>query len=152
MMSAQNGKTIETRHFINNQVSYRPSLSIAVKTISHLYVFIKYVSSDNGDIITVRNPFDDSIVADFYVAGEKEVNDAVSAARKAFKSGPWSSFSGAQRARCMLKFADLLEERTDEFVHLDPMCMGIPVMLVKHVLIPACIETFRCVLFSVNGC
>jgi hypothetical protein len=44
----------------------------------------------------------------------------------------------------MLKFADLLEERAEQFVHLDPLCMGIDPVLVKHVLIPACVEAFRC--------
>ena len=104
----------------------------------------KYIDADSGDILEVRNPANDELVAKFHAAGEREVDAAVSAARNAFKSGPWSTFSGAQRAKCMLKFADLLEERADEFTHLDPICMDIPITLAKHVLIPSLVETFRC--------
>jgi aldehyde dehydrogenase (NAD+) len=92
----------------------------------------------------VINPATGSVVAQFNKAGEKEVNLAVAAARAAYKTGPWASSTGAQRAKCMLKFADLLEAKADEIAVLDPMSMGISMGLSKGTLIPSCVEAFRC--------
>jgi hypothetical protein len=53
------------------------------------------------------------------------VDAAVAAARAAFK-GPWRKFTGAQRAACMNKFADLLEAQIDKFAKLETIAMGQP--------------------------
>jgi hypothetical protein len=134
--------SIETRHFINNQVN--PTIYLQLPRPPHLQIVHKYIDlPHSGDRYTVRNPGTDEIVASFHKADSTIIDTAVSAARKAFK-GPWGTYTGAQRAKCMLKFADLLEERGEQFVHLDPLCMGIDPVLVKRVLIPACVEAFRC--------
>jgi aldehyde dehydrogenase (NAD+) len=130
---------IETRHFINNQVSPLPPHTIPSHSSLHQYID----PTHSGEQYTVFNPTTEEPVASFHEADSSIINTAVSAARKAFK-GPWSTYTGSQRAKCMLKFADLLEERAEEFVHLDPLCMGIDPVLVQHVLIPACVEAFRC--------
>ncbi|XBQ90692.1 hypothetical protein V6000_006246 [Aspergillus fumigatus] len=80
---------IETRLFINNEYVYsRAQMSIAV-----------------------CNPTDGStITADLQVAGGEDINAVVAAATSAFRTGPWGSFSGHQRARCLLRLADLIEK------------------------------------------
>lgn len=64
--------------------------------------------------MTVINPVDDTVVTrNVQVAGPDDVDAAVAAARAAFE-GPWKRFSGAQRANCMLKFADLIEANVEK--------------------------------------
>jgi aldehyde dehydrogenase (NAD+) len=57
----------------------------------------------------VHNPASDEIVATFHEADSAIADNAVTVARKAFQ-GPWSTFTGIQRSKCMLKVADLLKE------------------------------------------
>jgi len=113
---------LETRHFINNEYTLP--------------------STPDPEKYTLRNPANDSHVAEISFAGPLEVDAVVSAARKAFE-GEWASFSGAQRAKCMLKFADLLEQNAEEIAKLDPLCMGMPVAISKMVQVPFCANSFR---------
>ncbi|PVH86395.1 putative aldehyde dehydrogenase [Cadophora sp. DSE1049] len=113
--------TYETRLFINNE----------------------YVSAKCSETLSLMNPFDGSkINAAVQVAGEEDINIAVAAAEAAFKSGPWSSYTGSQRAKCMLKFADLLDEKVQELAELDSITMGAPTGLGQF-LITAAAATFR---------
>lgn len=91
------------------------------------------------------NPFDGTkIPAAVQVASEAEITAAVSAAQAAFKTGPWSTYTGAQRAVPMLKFADLLEKNAAKLAELDTICMGGPVGPIAGFLIPAAVAVFRC--------
>lgn len=78
------------------------------------------------------------------VAGEADIEAAVSAAQAAFKSGPWSTYTGAQRAVHLLKFADLLEKNAKELAELDSLCMGGPVGPNAGFIIPGAAACFRC--------
>ncbi|OCK79327.1 ALDH-like protein [Lepidopterella palustris CBS 459.81] len=52
------------------------------------------------------------------VCKQADVDLAVKIANEAFETGPWPTFSGAQRRACLNKLADLLEENVDEAAQL----------------------------------
>ncbi|KFY80917.1 hypothetical protein V498_08764 [Pseudogymnoascus sp. VKM F-4517 (FW-2822)] len=115
------GSEVETRLFINNE----------------------YVESSLPERLTVHNPYDDSVVtSNVHIAGEKEINAAVTAARNAL-SGPWGKFTGAQRSECMLKFADLVEKSMDELARLETISMGKPISILLGFDIPHMIGCYR---------
>ncbi|KAL5349992.1 hypothetical protein ACLOAV_005028 [Pseudogymnoascus australis] len=115
------GSKVETRLFINNE----------------------YVESSLPERLTVHNPYDDSVVtSNVHIAGEKEINAAVTAARNAL-SGPWGKFTGAQRSECMLKFADLVEKSMDELARLETISMGKPISMLLGFDIPHMIGCYR---------
>ncbi|KAJ9640977.1 hypothetical protein H2201_002213 [Coniosporium apollinis] len=120
-MAANGLSNLETRHFINNE----------------------FVESSAKETITIRSPYDDSIVGTIPVADEHVVDAAVSAARKAYETGPWRTFTSAQRAKCMLKLADLVEQKTDELAKLEAASMGQPVAVAKGAIIPTCVASIR---------
>lgn len=66
------------------------------------------------------------MVSDVQSAGPEDVDAAVQAATDAF-NGEWSKFSGAQRAACMMKFADLLDQNVAELAKLETIAMGQPI-------------------------
>lgn len=68
----------------------------------------------------------------------------MSAAQAAFKSGPWSTYTGSQRAKCMLKFADLIDANAAKLAELDSITMGAPTAIGAGFLIPAAAAAFRC--------
>lgn len=92
----------------------------------------------------IKNPATGVHIGTFVEAGEKEVNMAVAAARAAYTTGPWSTFTGAQRAKCMLNFADLLEQRSDVLAEWDTKSMGVPITTARTSFYPSCVESFRC--------
>ncbi len=71
---------------------------------------------------------------DVQVAGQSDIDGAVAAAAAAFKTGPWSKFTGQQRAACMLKLADLIERDAEKLAKLETVAMGVPIMVGKLVL------------------
>lgn len=77
----------------------------------------------------MRNPADDSIITeDVHCAGEEDVNDAVAAAKAAFK-GTWGKMASSERQKIMLKLADLLDENGDGLMKLESIAMGQPTAL-----------------------
>jgi aldehyde dehydrogenase (NAD+) len=101
------------------------------------------VKSKSGETLTVTNPAtEETVTKDVQVAGPEDIDAAVSAAKAAFK-GPWKKFTGAQRAACMNKFADLIEENMDELARLESIAMGQPVGVAK-VFIGLCVPGWRC--------
>jgi aldehyde dehydrogenase (NAD+) len=73
------------------------------------------------------------VVDNVQVAGPEDVDLAVEAATNAFKKGEWPKFSGAQRAACMLKFADLFEQNLERLAKLETVAMGQPVSLATKI-------------------
>ncbi|KAH8805097.1 aldehyde dehydrogenase [Xylogone sp. PMI_703] len=100
-----------------------------------LFINNEYVSATSGKTLEVRNPMDDSlVVSDVQVASPEDVNAAVKAACDAFTSGPWPTFTGTQRAACLMKFADLLEENCERLASLEGLAMGQPISLSKQIV------------------
>lgn len=89
---------------------------------TNLFINNEYVPSSSGETLTIYSPNDDSVVTDkVQIASEADVDRAVAAAKKAFPS--WSATPGVQRAKLMLKFADLLEANAEKLGKLESMCM-----------------------------
>lgn len=100
--------------------------------------------------MTVVNPVDDAVVSsDIQAAGPEDVDVAVAAARAAFE-GPWKQFSGAQRAKCMMKFADLIEANIEKLASLETVAMGQPSAVGKG-FIGLCPPGWRCMLEKYSG-
>lgn len=94
------------------------------------YINGEYVQSISKETYTLYNPNDASIVTEQApIAGPEDIEAAVVAAEAAFR-GPWASFTGAERAACLNKLADLLEDRMLDILTLDSLTMGNPVSLI----------------------
>ncbi|XP_044181171.1 2-aminomuconic semialdehyde dehydrogenase-like isoform X1 [Acropora millepora] len=74
-------------------------------------------------------------------SGKEEVDLAVKAAKEAFES--WSVTTAEFRAEIMMKIADLIQSRLDEFAEAESKDQGKPVLLAKTVDIPRACVNFR---------
>lgn len=81
------------------------------------------------------NPATGEVLAEVCVAGKKEVNQAVQAARKAYDE-VWSKTSGAERGRYLFRIARLLQERAREFAVTESMDGGKPIRESRDVDVP----------------
>lgn len=111
---------------------------------------LKYTVSTSSERLTIRNPYDDSLVtSEVQIAGQTEIDAAVAAAQHAYSFGLWSKFTGAERAACMLKFADLVEQNKEELAYLETISMGKPISVLLEFDIPHMIGCYRCTVIYV---
>ena len=90
-----------------------------------LFINGEYVDSKHSKKLTLHNPKDGSLVADdVALAGEQEVDAAVSAAEAAFES--WRAVLPTKRRAILNKFADLLEEHVQALAELTRITLGAP--------------------------
>lgn len=102
----------------------------------------QWVDAVSGKRTEIRNPADGELITTAAEADKVDVNRAVVAARKAFEEGPWPKMKPAERARLLLKLADLIEANAEEFAHLDTLDYGQPVSLTTG-FAHAAAENFR---------
>src|SRR5215475_8540833 len=111
----------ETRHFIDG----------------------KFVPSKKGKTFQTINPATGDVIAEVARGDASDVDAAVKAARKAFKSGVWSRMAPRDRMAVVYKFAKLIEENALEFALLDTTDMGKPISEMLNIDIPGAVMTYN---------
>lgn len=84
----------------------------------------------DGKTFEVINPTDESVICSVHEATEKDVDIAVSAARKAFE-GPWRKETPEKRGRLLVKLADLFEKHVDELAAVESLDNGKAISMAK---------------------
>ncbi|MFF3575169.1 aldehyde dehydrogenase [Nocardia jiangxiensis] len=70
------------------------------------------------------NPFDGESWAQIPTATNSDVDDAVTAARRAFEEGPWATSTPLQRATLLRRFGDLIKDNADELARIQVLENG----------------------------
>jgi acyl-CoA reductase-like NAD-dependent aldehyde dehydrogenase len=86
------------------------------------------------------NAWDGTLIAEVAVAGENEVNAAVSSCRKAFKT--WKRVAPLDRTAIINKFADLVEENAEQLAQLECLELGKPITDARGGVV-ATLKTYR---------
>lgn len=81
-----------------------------------LYIDGKFTKGDSGVSSDVVNPSKDSVLGKLPHAKKAELDAALAAADKGFKT--WKRISAFERAKILRKAADLLRERTDDIARV----------------------------------
>lgn len=108
-----------------------------------LFIGGEWVPSADGSVAKAENPATGEVIAEVYEANQRDVDRAVSAARRAFETREWRYGSPSERAKLMWKLADLLEENADELAELEALNQGKPIGLAKHLDVEGSAETLR---------
>jgi len=87
------------------------------------------------------NPSTGEVFATAPVSGETEVDAAVSSAAAAFEE--WRDSTPAERSLALLRIADAIESRADEFVKAESLNTGKPLGLTKSEEIPPMVDQIR---------
>lgn len=96
----------------------------------------RFVESDGGTEIVVRNPADLSVVGYTTAATVADMERAIQGARESFEDGRWRDLSGAERATIMRRAADILESRKDELAVLLTAELGCPLWFSQMAHVP----------------
>ncbi|KAH7876625.1 aldehyde dehydrogenase [Lentinula edodes] len=91
-----------------------------------LFINGKFVDAVEGGTIDVINPSTGKLLTKVAAATSKDVDIAVEAAKKAYKTSWGLKVSGAQRGELLMKLATLLEANIDEFAALECLNVGKP--------------------------
>lgn len=102
---------------------------IAAKLTYPTQAFIggKFVPSMSGETIETINPATGKVFAQYAACGKKDVDLAVSIARRTFESGVWSGIHPAERKKVLLTFADIIEREQLALSVLESVDSGKPV-------------------------
>ncbi len=101
----------------------------------------KFVESANGRTFDNVNPATGEVIGVVAEGGPAEVDAAVAAARRAFKT--WGKTSAAERAAILHRIAQRIDENLETLALLETMDTGKPLTLSKTLDIPRSAYNFR---------
>lgn len=84
--------------------------------MAKMFINGEWADAGSGETYEVKNPFDGSLVDTAPLAGEEDVNRAVSAAQDAFKA--WADTSPDERATFLRKGIEMVQSKSKEIVAL----------------------------------
>jgi aminobutyraldehyde dehydrogenase len=94
-----------------------------------------------GEAERILNPSTGELLTLVPEASAEQVHKAVSAAHRAFES--WSETTPSDRSRMLLKLADAIEQRAEEFARLESLNCGKPYARALGDEIPAIVDCYR---------
>jgi gamma-glutamyl-gamma-aminobutyraldehyde dehydrogenase len=115
----------------------------ALRPETRMFIDGKFVDAASGATFQTINPANGEVVAEVARGSSEDVDRAVAAARKAFKSGVWSRMAPTDRMAVMRRFADLIEAHAEDIALLDTLDMGKPISDMFNIDIPGSLMTIR---------
>jgi betaine-aldehyde dehydrogenase len=101
------------------------------------------VDAADGATEEVVNPATGEVIAEAPLSTKADVDAAVAAATKAFDGGEWARVAPNQRARALLRMADLIEDRGEEIADLEAADAGKPRTAVMADEVPVMADQLR---------
>lgn len=108
---------------------------ISIKKRYDLFIDGNFVAPSTKKYFDSINPATEEDLTQIALAGEKDVDKAVKAARKAYDT-VWSKTSTAERGKYIYRIARLIQERAREFAVIESLDGGKPIRESRDVDIP----------------
>lgn len=125
---------------MNHSLLSKPDVSATVAAFvarpHRMFIGGQWRDALGGDAIAVLDAATGATLAHVPNGAQADVDLAVLAAREAFEKGPWALMGGAERARLMLKLADLIDAHAEELAELEAYDTGRPIYETRMVDIP----------------
>ena len=106
-----------------------------------LFIDGEWRDASDGETLKTYNPATGELLAEIADASEKDVNDAVKAAHKAFQT--WSKTTVVERAAILNKIADIIDENKTFLATVETMDNGKPIRETTYADIPLAADHFR---------
>jgi betaine-aldehyde dehydrogenase len=114
--------------------------SMATRTLQN-FVDGEYRDPADGKTAPLVNPSTGEVYAHAPVSSQYDIDQACQAARRAFES--WRDTTPSERSLALIRIADAIEGRADEFVQLESENTGKPVQLTMEEEIPPMVDQIR---------
>ncbi|GAB3454590.1 aldehyde dehydrogenase family protein [Streptomonospora sediminis] len=109
--------------------------AVRLRPAYELFIDGEFVPAKSGEHMATANPADEEHLAHVSVAGEADLDRAVTAARRAFE-GVWSAMPGAERGKYLFRIARILQERARELAVLETLDNGKPIKETRDTDLP----------------
>jgi phenylacetaldehyde dehydrogenase len=130
-----------------NAVMKEPQASSPVAeflaTPKKLLIDGKWVAAASGKTFEVKNPATGATLARAAEGDKADVDLAVSAARRAFESGPWPNMTPSERSRVVWRIGDLISQHADELAELESLDNGKPRAVARVADVPLAADIFQ---------
>ncbi|HJW15349.1 MAG TPA: aldehyde dehydrogenase family protein [Thermoanaerobaculia bacterium] len=114
-----------------------PEATSSLNLQTDLFINGEFVPSVSGRRFPATNPATGDRLAEVAEAGREDLDRAVAAARAAFEGGPWADMRPRQRGRILVKAAELLFSRAEEFGRIETLDNGKPIFEAARIDMPA---------------
>ena len=122
----------------------RPSLSAFLDALdARMPVDGAWVEARGPERVAVLDPATEEPVAEIADASEADVDAAVAAARAAFEGSAWSALPARERGRLLLRLAEAIEARAEDFAQLEALDNGKSVTLAREIDVAKTVEWFE---------
>jgi aldehyde dehydrogenase (NAD+) len=110
-----------------------------------LFIGGRWRPASNAATAPTVNPADRSEIVQIAQATTDDLDAAVNAARSAFDNGrgPWPAKDVHERARILIRIAELIERDADEIAYRETVDMGKPIRFSRNVDVPMAAQIFR---------
>ncbi|MGA2551231.1 MAG: aldehyde dehydrogenase family protein [Burkholderiaceae bacterium] len=108
---------------------------------TRLFIGGEFVDACDGQTLPTFNPHDNSVIAHVAMAGPRDVDRAIAAARAA--QFGWARRAAMERGRLLLKLADAIEGCAEELARLESLDTGHPLRDTRNLDVPRTAVTFR---------
>ncbi|KAJ7504773.1 aldehyde dehydrogenase [Mycena galericulata] len=122
-----------------DNAAYKGSISMN----SGLFIDGKWVDPVEPDMIDIINPATGKKIAAVSLGSSKDVDIAVKAAQKAYKTSWGLKCPGTERGKLLARLADLVERDTLQFAALETINVGMPFNIAKFSDLGASISSIR---------
>lgn len=122
------------------------TLNINGKSVSlptGLFINGEFRKAKGGQTFPSENPATGEEIIQVQEGQAEDVDDAVQVARKVFRSKEWAAFPAMERAKCLNKLADLMEENFEELLAIEMLDTGKTRTQAANLDLPGSIGTIR---------
>src|ERR1700723_1089461 len=114
-----------------------------IATPRQLFINGQWVDAASGRTFETPNPATGETLARVAEGDAEDINRAVSAARAAFETGPWSRMTPSDRGRIIWRIGDLILEHADELAQLESLDNGKPLSVARAADVPLAADLFH---------
>jgi acyl-CoA reductase-like NAD-dependent aldehyde dehydrogenase len=107
---------------------------------TQLFVNGEFVPSASGKRFPTVNPATGETLAEVAEAGREDLDRAVAAAGRAVASGAWAEMKPRQRGKILMRAAERLQSRAEEFGRVETLDNGKPIFESSKIDMPAAAE------------
>jgi len=102
-----------------------------------------FVAAKTGETFETLNPATGDVIAEVARGTAADIDAAVAAARRAYKSGVWSRMAPRKRMSVLYRYSQLIADHVKEFALLDTLDMGKPISDMIRSDVPGAARTFQ---------
>lgn len=112
-------------------------------TMWPMHVGGEWIAARSGATIQVVDPGTEKVIAEVPRGSERDIDDAVAAARLAFDDARWHGQAPADRSQVLWRIADLLDREADGIARVESLNQGMPYQVAVGGVLPQVANCFR---------